>query len=349
MLITALLWLYTWCLRALPAPFRTEFAEEMAEVFQDLLSAKVPQGLQAVLAAAAREFCCLPLVLWRIHRHERSRRSGLSLWPWAALPSPFHPAPRDHNGPDSWLQTLLESGPLLIAGAALLVSTYAQPSWFSSVQAQSWSDTGAWVFLLATPICLLGLARGLPRWSYAPAGLLLGYLLFSTQSQGLFVFWIGALLAAYGLLLAAVYVHLHRQPLAPALQRMGRNLVLDWTRASLGFYALLPFAIIAAFNTVRNDRTACFGLAVLAMCLGALACCRSRSQQGALGALAAATTAVFSLAAVEQHMQLTHNEPLELVWLVALWVGMLALLLLPAPGSMLCRMWHSERSPHAER
>ncbi len=352
MLITALLWLYTRSLRALPAAFHANFAQEMAAVFQESLEVQAARGAPAVLAAAAREFGSLPLVLWRVRRHAARRQQMHPLGASNPLPPLFQP-PADTDAGDgrtSWRQTVLECGPLLLVCAALLVLTYAQPPPVAAAWQQRWRDAGAWVCLPAVAICLLGVAHGLPRWSCTPAGLLLGCVLFTAPAPGMLMFWIATLLAAYGLLLAAVYVHLHGEPLPPALQRLGRSLALDWTRASFGFYAMLPFVIVAAFdNTLRNDRTACYALALLATALGAVAYCRSRRQQGALAALAGATTAVIALAALEQSALPLSYSRQGMAWLAALAGGMLALYLLPAPGSMLYRLWRAGRLPQAER
>jgi hypothetical protein len=337
MLITALLWLYRHSLQILPTRFRAEFAEEMITVFQEMLAAQAEQGAPAVLRSGLREFGCLPLVLWRVHRREHSGRWSQ---PLAALRSPFHPVPPDHDGRDSWLQTLLECGPLLIAGGLLLAITYAQPLWPGNFPQVTMMDAAAWLGYGALALFLLGLWRRLPRWSYPAAGLWWGSLLFTASA--LVQFWAGALLAFYCLVLLAAYTHRRRGPLAPALQQLGHSLALDWTRVSLAFYALLPYAIAAAFDDARADnRTVCLALAVPAMVAGAVVYCRSRDQRQALAVLAVGVTVTLGMAALDEMWLQGSLRVGDALWLGQLASGLLALLLLPLPGSVLHRSWQA--------
>ncbi len=348
MIANTLLWLYTHALRLLPTGFRAEFGEEMAAVFQDLLAEGGRHGAPALLRAGWREFRSLPRLIWRAHRRAGGKGGAPALW--GASRSPFHPVPCAGDGRDSWLQTVLEMAPLLLAGGVLLIDACA-PAGIAAQWRQLWkNDVGGWLLPAALPFLLSALYCGLPRWSYAPAGLLAGWVLATAPSTEMFGFWIGALLAAYALLLLAVYVHAHSEPLAPWLQRSGHSLALDWTRASFAAYAMLPYVVAAAFdNTLRNDRTPYFALAILAMNLGSLLYCRSQSQQRALGALVGGATAVILAAMLEQTALLRSHWPAEIAWLGALWLGMILLLLLPIPASMLHRLWRTERSLRAER
>ena len=343
MIADTVLWLYLHALRLLPTGFRTEFGAEMAAVFGSLLADASPRGVPAVIRVGWREFGSLPRVIWRAHRRERGRRGAPA--PWRVRRSPFHLVPYAGDGRDHWRQAALEVAPLLIAGGLLLIDAYA-PAAITAAWRQRWIDLGGWTLPAALPFFLLAIHLGLPRWSYAPAGLLAGTVLAATASTGLFGFWIGALPAAYALLLVGAYIHLHGEPLAPWLQRSGRSLALDWTRASFAVYAMLPYVVAAAFdNTLRNDRTPCFALAILAMNLGAILYCRSRSQQRAFGALVGGVTAVILFAMLEQTASLRPHWPVEIAWLSTGWSGMILLLLLPIPASLLHRAWCAERSP----
>lgn len=187
---------------------------------------------------------------------------------------------------------------------------------------QTLFETGLFILaLLALPIFLVGLLRGLPRWTYPAGGLVWGNILCASQTQGLFVFWMMTLLASFALILAAVYTHLYSEPLPSFFQRVGRSLALDWTRVSFGFYGVLPYAIISAFDdTYHNSRTACFALALFIMSLGAVAYCRSRHQEHQFGLLVGGTSGALLMAALEQIFVQGHSLA-GTIWLSTLWVG----------------------------
>lgn len=341
MIANTVLWLYLHMLRLLPTGFRTEFGAEMAAVFQSLLAEEAPHGAPALLRVGWREFRSLPRLIWRAHRREHGRGGAPALWD--VRRSLFHPVPYAGDGRDHGRQTALEMAPLLIAGGLLLIDAYA-PAAMAAAWRQRPHDLSGWTLPAALSFFLLAFHLGLPRWSYALVGLLAGDVLATTASNGLFGFWIGALLAGYALLLVGAYIHLHGEPLAPWLQRSGQSLALDWTRTSFAVYAMLPYVAAAAFdNTLRNDRTPYFALAILAMNLGAILYCRSRSQQRAFGVLVGGVTAVILLAVLEQTAPLRPYWPVEIAWLSTLWSGMILLLLLPIPASMLHRTWRAER------
>jgi hypothetical protein len=345
MIIAALLWLYKRSFLAFPQGFRAEFEDEMMAVFQELLVQQAKQGKWAVLLVGFEELYHLPVVLLRVHlRAQRKRRIRL---PFSSVVyrSPFHPLPVVHDGRFSWWQTVFETSPFIIVGGLLFTIVYIQPAWIPVEWQHQWFDVSGLVALVALPVFIVGFLHDLPRWFYPAGGLLVGHTLFTAQAQGLVIFWIGSLLMGFGLLLTAVYIHVHNQPLAPFLVRPGRSLSLDWTRTAFGFFCMMPYVIISAFDdTYPNNQTAYFALALLIMILGAMAYCRSQRQEQQFGVLVGSVTGVLVVAILEQIYLQSHSLA-SMVALSTLWVGMMLFLLLPMLASLLCRTWIENRSP----
>jgi hypothetical protein len=345
-MLAILLWLYKLGFQAYPPAFRAEFAAEMEGVFREWLVEQSGSGRRALLAAGFLELSQLPVAAFRLRwRARRKKRPGLPLIR-PVYRSPFHPVPPADDGRFSVWQMLLETAPLILVSALLFTIVYLQPGWIPAAWQHQWLDFSGWVVLFALPVFGVGLLRGLPRWAYPPGGLVMGHILFTS---GQFYFWAATLLAAYGLALAAVYVHLQHEPLDPLLQRVGRSLAFDWTRLSFGFYSVLPYAIISAFDdTVPNNRTACFALALLALTLGAVGYSRSRQQARQFRILLSGVTLALIFPFLEQ-VYFQGHWLADLVGLSALWGGVVALLLLPMLASVIYRYWLEPRSTQVER
>ncbi len=346
-MLTVLLWLYKLSFQAYPQAFRAEFADEMEGVFREQLAEQSGNGHRALLVIGFHELSQLPVAAFRLRwRVWRKNRPG-SLLIRAIYRSPFHPVPPAHDGRFSWWQTLFETAPFILVSALLFTVVYLQPTWIPAEWQHQWLDFSGWVVLFALPVLMVGLLRGLPRWAYPPGGLVVGHILFT--SQGLFYFWAATLLGGFALALAAIYVHLYHEPLAPFLQRIGRSLAFDWTRLSFGFYSVLPYAVISAFDdTVPNNRTAYFALALLAMILGAVAYSRSQRQAHQFGVLLGGMTLVLVFPLMEQ-VYLQNRWLSDLIGLSTLWAALVALLLLPMLASVIYRNWLETRSTRVEK
>ena len=71
MILSAILWLYKMSLHVFPPGFRTEFEDEMVEVFRELLVEQARQGVGEVLLVCTREFYQMPFALLRSHISEQ--------------------------------------------------------------------------------------------------------------------------------------------------------------------------------------------------------------------------------------------------------------------------------------
>lgn len=345
-MLAVLLWLYKLSFQAYPQAFRVEFADEMEGVFRERLAEQSYNGRRALLVVGFYELSQLPVAAFRLRwRAWQKKRPGLQL-PRSIYRSPFHPVPPAGDGRFSWWQTVLETAPFVLVSVLLFIISYLQPDWIPTEWRHDWTGFSGWVVLFALPVFVAGLLRGLPRWAYPPGGLVVGHILFMS---GQFHFWAGTLLLGYVLALAAIYVHMHAEPLAPFLQRIGQSLAFDWTCLSFGFYALLPYAVISAFDdTVPNNRTAYFALALLAMILGAAAYSRSQRQAQQFGMLLGGITLTLIFPFLEQ-VYLQNRWLSGLIGLCTLWAGLVALLLLPMLTSIIYRNWQETRSTQAER
>jgi hypothetical protein len=330
--LTTVLWLYTVTLRAYPADFRAHFAEEMAAVFQESLAQQGRHPFRAALLVVWRECWQLPLALWRTHRAAWQKRDAGHPLRRLVSQSPFHAVPPANDGRFSWRQTFLELIPLIVTAVSLYIFIYHRPDWLPGSWQRQWTGLGWGVILFTLPPFLLGLARGLPRWSYAFGGLLLGYSLLLAQGHRLLYFWNGMLIAVVLLALKAVYVHLHSQPLPPFWQRLGQSLALDWTRLAFGLYGLMPALILLAFDTVyRLNHHPHLALSLLLLVGGGLVYCRSQQQRQQYGSLLAAVSAVMLPPLLYQAGGGG--------WVISLWLFAIALLPVPPLARLLYQLW----------
>ena len=343
MIISTILLLYKLSLHGFPARFRSEFEDEMVEVFRELLVERARQGIWEVFLVGLREFYQMPFALLRSHLSEWRKKQyhawllHLRLAHW----TPFRTAPIANDGRFSWWQTLLEINLFVITGIFLIIIVYHRPGWVPTGWQHHWPGMGWLVVLLSLPGLLWGLARGLPRWTYPLGGLVLGYSLLVAQRHGLIHFWISTLLASFFLGITAVFINAYSQPLPLSLQRIGRSLALDWTRLSFGFYGVTPFLIITAFDdSYLDDQTPYFALSVLLMILGALLYSRSRRQDRQFAALAGGVTLMLGPALLHQAyfqgswLASPNLWLADASWMSALWAFMIILLLLPMLASL---------------
>lgn len=343
-MIAVVLWLYRLGFYLYPRKFRDEFADEMTEVFSDVLVRRANQGRQALLVTGLQELYQLPAAVVRLHWRAWRKQHPKLLVVRVGYRSPFHRLPFANDGRFSVRQALLETLSFILIGGGLFTITYIQPVGIPIAWQHQWYDASAWVALIALPIFIIGLLGNLPRWAYPAGGLLIGHTLFTAGVQSLFIFWICSLLIAFSLLLTAVYIHLHRQSLTPFLVRIGQSLASDWTRTAFGFYSMTPYVIISAFDdTYLNNQTAFFALALLVMILGAAVYCRSKRQERQFGILVGGITGILVIAGLEQ-LYLDSHSLTSLVGLITLWTGMLTLFLLPMLASLIYRGWIENRT-----
>jgi hypothetical protein len=335
------LWLYKLTLRAYPSDFRANFAEEMAGVFQESLTRQARQTFWAALLVIWRECYQLPLALWRTHLAAWQKSGAGGIVRRFVSQSPFHDLPPADDGRHSWRQTLLELIPFIATAVCLFIFIYYRPAWLPNGWQRQWTGLGWFALLFTLPAFLLGLARGLPRWSYPFAGLLLGYSLLLAHGYRLLYFWSGTIAAVVLLGVTAVYIHLRSQPLPPFWRRLGQSAALDWTRLAFGLYGLTPGLILLAFDTVyRPDRAPHMAFSLALLVAGALVYSRSRQQRRQYSSLLAAVSAVMLPPLLYQ--------PGVAGWIGPLWLFMISLLLLPPLARLLYQVWIIESETLAE-
>ena len=317
-------------LRTFPLGFRTEFGEEIGEVFRERLATAEDQGTWAVVVLAGQELGQMPRALLGLHLYlwQKKRQQFVDLFSRIPGHAVFGVPPVDNDGRFSRLQLSLEMIPFLLTATLILLLTYRLPAWLSP----GWHDpldmAAAWAGALPLLVLLLGLARGMPRWAYPYAGLLTGYTLWAAAEQRLVWLWVLLLATIVSLVMMAVVVHRGKKPLPTFFQRLGASVILDWTRLSFGMFGAAPLLILAAFdNSYLNWRTPYLALVVLLMVLTALFYGRCRRQDRQLAIMLGGTTLLFVPAILDHTSSLGRVG--DIGWLLALWASMMTLMLLP--------------------
>jgi len=334
---------YRFLLKLYPHWFQNEFKEELLAVFSQVLEEAASQGRQAVVRSAWHELKLAPLALIKTHRIAPIMKKPASLHcvrePAAAAwggPTPDLPLP---DGRTSWAQAVLEISPCLAAGILLVTATYLLPGWIQPGWQRDMDLLGTLVVFLPFPALLAGLARGLPRWAFPLAGMVLGFTIQSAQAISL-----APLLGVFGLAAAclAVTARLVRasgQALPSSWQRIGRNARRDWSRWSFGVYGALPWLLSMAFdNSYTNNRTPYLLMSVLLMISGALVFARSRRTAAQIGALLVFASlslgaALINLASFNGGLESWLSSPSQWLsqvqWMGTLWAAAVGLMLAP--------------------
>lgn len=340
-MIRLFIFLYQQLLQVYPRSFRAEFGAEMEAVYDDLLADARRQGIMAVVSLVCRELAHAPGAILRAHCWacmHTAQRTGRSPWGVLLLPE-IDPQVVERDGRHSRLQAALELLPFVLSGALLLLLTYAEnPGAQPGLQRQL-EPLRAMAIFLATPASLLGLARGLPRWTYPWLGFLAGYSAFVAHHLHMLWFFAATLLAVLALALAAAILHARTRPLPLSLRWMARSLQVDWTRASFAVLGALPLVILVAFDDgYLNSHTLWLALATLPMVVGATLYSRSRGRAMQITVLLGAVS-LSLVCALVNHAQFrggllgwkaSSGSLLgDIDWLLGLWFGMLLLAATP--------------------
>ena len=290
-----------------------------------------------------REIRDIPGMLIRAHLEEwiAKLETGVHILQDIASTSDLPPAPPD--GRDSWWQVLFEMSLFLAAGLLLILVTYLpfenlHPGWQRDVQFLRNS-----IPPFTVPVLLFGLMRGLPRWAYPFAGLLLCYSGFLAGQTGLWLFFTIVLLASSVLFLAAILTNPQPSRLPIPIRRIGQSFSLDWTRLSFAVYGAMPLVVLMAFDdSYYDNRTPFLALAALMMVVSAFLYCRSRTQPMQLLTLFAGMTFSLGCAWLDR-ISITNSMSSWMIvssradpgnwWLFFLWIEWIVLLL--SPGILL--------------
>jgi hypothetical protein len=322
--------LYRGMFRAFPLPFRAEFGDEMAAVLDERLAAAAQQGRWSLISLGVQELGQMPAALLRAHlyRWQKKRQMVRRVLTRTGAPPLFGVPPPAGDGRFSVRQLLLELAPFLLAASLILLLTYRSPSWLPAAWGDPLRTAAVWAGLLPWLPFLLGLARGMPRWAYPYAGLLLGYTLLAAAQQRLIWLWALLLLMAIGLAIIAMAVQRANGPLPTFVVRLGASAALDWTRLSFGAFGAAPVLVLAAFdNSYLNHRTPYLALSLLLMVATVVVYSRRRRQDRQLAALLGGTTLLLVPALLENVTW--RGTAAGSDWLAALWAAMVTWLLLP--------------------
>ena len=336
-LARALTRLYVLLVRLYPRSFRARFEDEMRAVFAAVLDQAAQRGILALASLGLRELCDAPLALLRVYR------SGWRNWSRATRHSPVSISSLPRPSPDgraSWLQVGLEVSLFLSMGAVLVLLTYLPLARTMPGPPRGPTDGSAIWVLLAIPLFMAGLARGLPRWAYPSGGMVLGHSLLAAIRFRQLPTLVAFMLAFAALTAAAVVVHLYVRPLPIWLRRLGRSIVVDWTRWSFCVYGAMPLTISTAFdNAYLNNRTPYLAASVLLMVAGALVYVRSRRTVMQIAALLGGMSVCFLCALLDHVHFVGRMSPwiAESGWLIQLWASVIALTLAPFLFSLVQR------------
>lgn len=330
--------IYRLILRAYPPEYLETFGDEMHQTFQEGANEARSQGRLGLFLL--RELRDAPRVLANAYWYgwKNKLQSGIQILQEVTSSADLPPAQPD--GRESWLQALFETSLFLITGVLLILATYLPVTGLSAGWQRDPDFLGKAIVLLTLPVFLLGLSRGLPRWTYPFGGLLLSFQLFLSYQSSMWLFLITMLLAFTALAVAEVITNPQPSLLPLPLRRIGQSLSLDWTRLSFGLFGAIPLVIILAFDDSHADnRTPYLIFSALTMVTCALIYCRSREKTLQITALLAGLT--FSICggwldkvsfadSLTDWVIVPASGIEQFVWLLKLWIQWGLLILSPA-------------------
>lgn len=351
-LADSLIHLYRLLLKVYPPAYRAEFADEMYDTFTEGIAEAQSQGKLARFIL--RELRDTPRVLAHAYWYGwlPKLQNGIQTLQDVASASDLPPVPPD--GRESWRQVLWEMSLFLAAGIFLIFVTYLQPDGVPPGWQRSSEIMGRLIVPVTVTGFLVGLVRGLPRWSYPYGGLLLGYHTAIAGQTGLWLFLFLMMTAAFILALAAILTDPQPSLLPAFVRRIGQSLSVDWTRLSFFLYGAMPLVVAAAFDDSHfNNRTPYLGLSVLAMIAGALLYCRSRAVSLQIAALLLGITLSIWGALMDKitfadglmnWIVVSSEGSTGTLWIFRLWIQWTILILLPGLYTAFGRMIRLNRA-----
>ncbi len=286
--ITMLENVFTILIRFYPSRFKDEFSEEMRSVFAERANRAARHGFLSLLHLTLEEIFFLPPLLIKAHWYQwqkmRSSKgiSGESSGDIISTANLHLP-----DGRDSWPLAFLEVSLFISLAVILILQTYLPIPGSGTGWARAVGFTGTALLILAAPIFLIGLLRGLPRWALPSAGILAGYgILMGWIYQLLFIIAV-IVIILFLFIVAAYRTNFQTRSLPPYWQRLCASPRTDWPQLSFGMYGATPLLIILAYGDgVLNNRTLFLAVSVFSMLTGAFVFTRSRKPATQLLALA---------------------------------------------------------------
>ena len=273
---SSLTYIYRLLLNTCPPAYRSLFGDEMYDTFFE--GVEEAESLGTLPFSYSARFVIFPECL-----SGPIGKNGWLNWKPGSIscktshqPPTFRLLPPD--GRDSWRQVLFEMSLFLAAGLLLILVIFpfegVRPGWQRDVQFLRSS-----ILPFTAPVLLFSLMRGLPRWAYPFAGLLLCYSGFVAGQTDLWLFLTIMFLASSVLFLATILTNPQPSRLPIPIRRIGQSFSLDWTRLSFAVYGAMPLVILMAIDDFYFDnRTPFLALSVLAMIVCGFLYSRGRTK-----------------------------------------------------------------------
>ena len=299
--------LYALLLHLFPKNYREEYGNELQTVFELSLHDAMQAGELEVVRVSLRELISLPFAI--IHEHLRERRKAKMIGKFSS---------RFDFAPGSRWEFLTALYPFLLVGFIEPLMTVLMISSLLTPRSTLVNGIGIFIVVSLGILLLLGLVKGMPRWSLPYLGFALTILSVSIFSflldlrslrfhdrlapLGDFIFegtmW-------FGLLVVMILLVAFTKTL-PAFQRF-RN---DWTLLCFIPYGGVPFAMMLTFDEYTGDEPFMFfGFLVLAV--GTWLYLHNKHEWKRFGALFGAMTLAMFIAAAGKAILLPTQE-----WLV---------------------------------
>lgn len=245
--------LYTLLLYLFPKAYREEYGEELRAVFDLSLDDVIKVGWREVVIVISRELIGLPKAI--IHEHLRERRKAKMIGKFSS---------RFDFAPGSGWEFLSAFYPFFLLGGVLPIVNMISMS--GVMRFPNPLFNGIFIVLLALLgiLCLIGLAKGLPRWSLTYLGFLLSIFSVYQFSAWLNSWWINSFPSLYdrswflgqvayqGMLWVGLSVVALLLVLLIAFIPFLRRFKQDWTLLLLFLYGSSPFALLLTFDDYVN-------------------------------------------------------------------------------------------------
>ena len=245
---------YSLLLYLFPRTYREEYGDELQTVFDLSFADAKNGGWLGIVDVILRELAALPIAI--IHEHLRERRKTKML---KRFGSHFDFV----SG--SFLEFLGALYPFFLLGGVLPLMSVLMRSNFLTPQSVLVNGIGILLVAILGILCLIGLAKGLPRWSLPYLGFL--FSLFSVFQLGMWLerrrvisftalyarSWFLGQIAYQGMLWVGISVVMLVLVLMISFIPFLRRFREDWTLLTLVTYGASPLALVFAFDEYINE------------------------------------------------------------------------------------------------
>jgi hypothetical protein len=335
--------LYALLLHLFPRAYQDEYGEELRTVFDLSFDEAMQEGWAEVAGFISRELLDLPKAI--IHEHLRERRKAHMVRKFGSY--------FDFTYGSRW-EFLTALYPFILVGFVEPLMIVLVMS--NLLTSQSVLVNGIGVFVVASLgiLLLIGLAKGLPRWSLPYLGFALTILsvscfsaLLDMRSLRLYdrLSPLGDSMVEggwwFGLLVAMILLMMGARTL-PAFQRF-RN---DWTLLCFIPYGGVPFALMLTFDAYTGDEPFMF-FSFLVLASGTWLYLRNKHEWKRFGVLFGAMTLAMFIAAAGKVILLPTQDwlyyvdpaswKIEVMYTFNTWIWLALIMLLTSAPNLLSR------------